>query len=68
VFIFFCRVGRWEQEGGVRRTLPSSNGRTTRDWLIIADNAGDWQVSLNLGGSSSRAAAVKRKGWEIFII
>ncbi len=66
VFIFFYRVGRWEQEGGGRRTFTTLNGRTTRDWLIIADNAGDWQVSLNVGDTgSSRAAAVKRKGWEI---
>ncbi len=48
----------WREEN-----VHKSNGRTTRDWLIIADNAGDWQVSLNVGDNgSSRAAAVKRKG------
>lgn len=47
--------------------VDESNGRPTRYWLIIADNASDWQVSLNLGDSNSRAPAVKRKGWETFL-
>jgi hypothetical protein len=56
--VFYFPRG-WRDEN-----VNESNGRTTRDWLIIADNASDWQVTLNVGDSSSRAAGVKRKGWE----
>ncbi len=61
---FLLSCGALGTRGWREENVNESNGRTTRDWLIIADNASDWQVSLNLGDSSSRAAAVKRKGWE----
>lgn len=63
---FLLSCGSLGTRGRREENVNESNGRTTRDWLIIADNASDWQVSLNLGDSSSRAAAVKRKRWESF--